>query len=128
MIKSISKTVNQNFDKVIEKVKKKLAEEGFGVITNINVKEIIKEKIGQEFKNYVILGACNPNIAYQSLNQNPEIGLFMPCNILIYETSNSTIKISIFDPMNISDYESDNILYNLAKEGKEKLEKVLEEI
>jgi len=128
MIKSLSKTIDMQFENVVEKVKETLKIEGFGVLTTIDVKDTLLKKIGVQFKKYIILGACNLNLAYESLNQNPDIGLLMPCNIIIYEIDDNKTKVSIFDPTNISDLVVGESFKNLASEGRKKLENVLNQI
>lgn len=128
MIKSLSKTIDMQFENVVEKVKETLKIEGFGVLTTIDVKDTLLKKIGVQFKKYIILGACNPNLAYESLNQNPDIGLLMPCNIIIYEIDDNKTKVSIFDPTNISDLVVGESFKKLASEGRKKLENVLNQI
>lgn len=124
----ISKTVNYGFDEAVEKVVGELKKEGFGILTSIDVKETFKQKIDVDFRKYTILGACNPQFAYQALSQNPEIGLLMPCNVVVYETGDGKTKISIFDPMSISHYIPGLDLSGLAEEGRKKLVRAIENL
>jgi len=128
MIKNLAKTIDLQFENVVERVKETLKTEGFGVLTSIDVQETLQKKLGVKFKKYIILGACNPNLAYEVLNKNPEIGLLMPCNIIIYETDDNKTKVSIFDPLNISDLIVGESFKNLADEGRKKLENILNQI
>jgi uncharacterized protein (DUF302 family) len=73
------------FDEALEKVKEAFIAEGFGVLTEVNVKEKMKEKLGKNMKNYLILGMCNPALAYQAIEAEREIGLLLPCNVIVYE-------------------------------------------
>ena len=81
----IKKEVNLSFEEAVLKIREGLSKEGFGVITEINVKETMKKKLDVDFGNYIILGACKPNFAYEVLNIDKSVGLLLPCNVLIYE-------------------------------------------
>jgi len=80
-----SKTIDLPYEQAIEKVTAELKKEGFGVLTFIDVKETLKQKINVDFKKYAILGACNPPIAHRALQEEEEIGLLLPCNVIVYE-------------------------------------------
>ena len=80
-----SKTIDIPYEEAVERVRAGLKEEGFGVLCEINLKEKLKEKLGIDFRNYVILGACNPPLAYKTLQQEINIGLLLPCNVIVYD-------------------------------------------
>lgn len=80
-----------------EKIRVSLQSQGFGVLTEIDVKSTLNAKIGVDFKPYKILGACNPNIAYQALTEEQEIGLLLPCNIVIWDNEDGTVNVSAID-------------------------------
>ena len=80
-----SKTIDVPYEEAIEKVRAALKEEGFGVLSEIDIQEKLKEKLGVDFRRYVILGACNPPLAYKTLQEELEIGLLLPCNVIVYE-------------------------------------------
>ena len=122
-----SKTVDLPFEKTIEKVTEELKKEGFGVLTTIDVKETLKKKIAVDFKKYTILGACNPPIAHKALQTEEELGLLLPCNVIVYEKDDKTI-VSMFDPMLMTDIIKNEQMEPIAKEVKEKLQRVLAEI
>jgi uncharacterized protein (DUF302 family) len=119
-----SKIVNMPYDQVVIKITEELKKEGFGVLTTIDVKETLKRKLKVEFGKYIILGACNPPFAHKALLADNELGLLLPCNIIVYEKEGAT-NVSIFDPMimiNIMDNES---ILPIASEIKMRLVKVL---
>jgi len=120
----LSKMVDYSFEEAINRVTGELKKEGFGVLTTIDVKETLKKKIDVDFRKYIILGACNPALAHKALSAYPEIGLLMPCNVIIYEDDDKTC-ISIFDPMSMGNFDSQLDLGDLAVEGKAKLERVI---
>ena len=120
----LSKQVDYSFEEAINRATEELKKEGFGVLTTIDVKETLKKKIDVDFRKYIILGACNPVLAHKALSAHPEIGLLMPCNVIIYEEDYKTF-ISIFDPMSMGNFNSQLDLGDLAVEGKAKLERVL---
>jgi uncharacterized protein (DUF302 family) len=90
-----SKAVNLPYPEAVEKTRAALKEEGFGVLCEIDIKEKLKEKLGVDFRNYVILGACNPTLAYETLQQELNIGLLLPCNVVVYEDAGRTVVAAI---------------------------------
>ena len=122
-----SKTTDYGFEQAIERVTEELKKEGFGVLTTIDVKETLKKKIDVDFKKYTILGACNPKLAHGALQIEEEIGLLLPCNVIVYEKKNKTV-VSVFDPR-VMTYVIDNPEMKIvAEEVKNKLVKVLEAV
>lgn len=122
-----SKLTDYSFEQAVEKVTEELKKEGFGVLTSIDVKETLKKKIDVDFKKYTILGACNPALAHQALQTEEELGLLLPCNVIVYEKGSKTM-VAIFDPM-IMAYIIDNTdLVVVAEEVKRKLIKVFEAV
>jgi len=88
-----SRTVETEFDETTERVREALKEEGFGVLSEIRLDEKLKEKLGVEFRRYVILGACNPPLAYKTLQEDINIGLLLPCNVIVYEADDKTKSV-----------------------------------
>ncbi len=119
-----SKTTDYTFEQAIEKVTEELKKEGFGVLTTIDVKETLKKKIDVDFKKYTILGACNPKLAHSALQAEEELGLLLPCNVIIYEKNEKTV-VSIFDPRVMTLVIENPEMKSVAEEVKNKLEKVL---
>jgi uncharacterized protein (DUF302 family) len=94
-----SKKLGLSFPEAIERVSQVLKEEGFGVLTDIDVKATLKKKLNVEFRQYRILGACNPPFAYQALELEDKIGTMMPCNVIVQETEDGSVEVSAVDPV-----------------------------
>jgi uncharacterized protein (DUF302 family) len=94
----LSKFSSLSFDETIERLVDALREEGFGIITTIDLKETFKNKLNTEFRNYTILGACNPRFAYEAILEEDKVGVFLPCNVVVQEHQNGDIEVSIIDP------------------------------
>ena len=122
-----SKTVDMSYEQTIERVTAELKKEGFGVLTSIDVKETLKQKINVDFKKYTILGACNPPIAHKALQEEEELGLLLPCNVIVYEKDDKT-RVSIFDPMVMAWIMENDQMKPIATEVQEKLQRVLKAI
>ena len=93
-----SKTIDQSFDNAIQKVTEALKTEGFGILTEIDVKATLKKKINVDFYNYKILGACNPPFAYKALLAEDKIGTMLPCNVIVQEKVSGQVEVSAVDP------------------------------
>ena len=117
-----------SFDEAIARVKTELKKEGFGVLTEIDVKATLKKKLDVDFRNYRILGACNPPIAYEALKAEPQIGLMLPCNIVVQEGENGKIIISAIDPIASMQAVANPLLGDIAEQVKAKLQKVVESV
>ena len=122
-----SKSTDLSFKNAIEKVTDELKKEGFGVLTTIDVKETLKKKINVDFKNYTILGACNPPLAHKALQTEEEIGLLLPCNVIVYEKDDKTV-VSVFNPALMSNVVDNENLKPVADEVQEKLKRVLNNV
>lgn len=122
-----SKMVDMSYEQTIEKVTAELKKEGFGVLTSIDVKETLKQKINVDFKKYTILGACNPPIAHRALLEEEDLGLLLPCNVIVYEKDGKT-RVSIFDPMVMTWIMENDNMKPIATEVQEKLQRVLKAI
>jgi uncharacterized protein (DUF302 family) len=122
-----SKTTGYSFEQAIEKVTEELKKEGFGVLTTIDVKDTLKKKIDVDFKKYTILGACNPKLAHSALQVEEELGLLLPCNVIVYEKKEKTV-VSIFDPRVMTLVIENPEMKPVAEEVKTKLQRVLEAV
>lgn len=118
----------RSFDEAIELVTEELKKEGFGVLTEIDVKETLKKKIDVDFKKYKILGACNPLFAHKALLSEDKIGVFLPCNVIVEEHENGEIEVSAVDPIASMSTVENEALGGLASEVQEKLIKVIENL
>jgi uncharacterized protein (DUF302 family) len=122
-----SKTIDVPYEQAVEKVRAALKEEGFGVLCEIDIKEKLKEKLGVDFRNYVILGACNPPLAYKTLEQDLNIGLLLPCNVIVYEAAEAgrSVVAAIDAKMMLSVVGDNASLDAVATEVNEKLKRVV---
>jgi uncharacterized protein (DUF302 family) len=123
-----NKTLQGSFDEVISKVTDELKKEGFGILTEIDVKETLKKKLDVDFKKYKILGACNPPFAYKALQAEDKIGAMLPCNVIVIEQAPGHIEVAAINPIaSMSAVENPN-LGNIATEVQNKLKKVVENL
>ena len=123
-----SKIINESFDKTIMKVVLSLKNEGFGVLTEIDVKETLKKKLDVDFQKYTILGACNPSFAYKALKVEDKIGIMLPCNVIVQEISEGEIEIAAVDPVVSMKAVENPALLEIANQVQEKLKKVIESL
>jgi uncharacterized protein (DUF302 family) len=112
------------YELAIERVTAALKEEGFGVLTAIDVKATLKEKLDVDFRSYAILGACNPPLAHRALSTDLEIGLMLPCNVVLYEVEAAKTRVEFLDPMLALSMVDNERLKPIAQEAKERLERV----
>jgi uncharacterized protein (DUF302 family) len=117
-------TVAGSFDEVVDKATEALKTEGFGVLTTIDVKATLKAKIDVERRPYTILGACNPKLANQAINAEPDIGLLLPCNVLVREEEDESITVAFMDPSAVLGLVEGEDVKPLALEVRGKLEQV----
>lgn len=123
-----TKKLNISYDQAIERAKDELKKEGFGILTEIDVKETLKKKLNVDFKRYKILGACNPPFAYKALQMEDKIGTMLPCNVIVQETSEGKVEISAVDPVASMQAVENDKLRNIAKQVKTKLKNVMDNI
>ncbi|MBN9387456.1 MAG: DUF302 domain-containing protein [Chloroflexi bacterium] len=118
------KEVNLAFTEAVARTKAALKEQGFGVLTEIDMKQTLKEKRGIDFRNYAILGACNPPLAEKALGAELEIGLLLPCNVIVYEQGESSV-VKAMDPETALGIVNNPALLEVAGEAKSRLQKAL---
>lgn len=123
-----STTFNGTFDQAIEKATEELKKEGFGILTEIDVKDTLKKKLDVDFKKYRILGACNPGFAHKALLEEDKIGTMLPCNVIVEEHEDGTVEVSAVDPMaSMQAVENEN-LKGIAIQVRDLLQKVIRDI
>ena len=118
-------TVALPYEQAVERATAALKQEGFGILTEIDVKATLKEKIGAEFEPYVILGACNPQLAHQALQAEHEIGLLLPCNVIVHAHSEGQTRVSVMDPLAALGIAGNDAIGPIASEARERLERAL---
>jgi uncharacterized protein (DUF302 family) len=123
-----SKTLNISFDEAIPKVIEELKKGGFGIITEIDVKETLKKKLDVDFRKYRILGACNPQYAYQALLKEDKIGTMLPCNVIVQELAEGKVEVAAIDPIASMQAIENPELGSIAVEVQAKLRKVVENL
>ena len=123
-----SKTVTLSFEDAVEKVIAELKKEGFGVLTDIDVKQTLKKKLDVDFKKYRILGACNPPFAYKALQVEDKIGTMLPCNVIVQEIGEGHVEVAAIDPVASMQAIANPALKDVAEKVRGKLKKVIENI
>lgn len=124
----VSKTIQGEFKSMVDKVTELLAEEGFGIQSLIDVTKTLKDKLDVEFKNYVILGACNPHLALRAFQAEDKIGTLMPCNVIVIDQGDGAIEIAAMDPNVLMSQIGNPELNVLALEASKRLNRVLAKI
>lgn len=120
-----SKTVDLSYNQAIEKVTELLKDEGFGVLTEIDVKDTLKKKLDVDFKKYKILGACNPNFAHKALQAEDKIGVMLPCNVIVEEHEDGSVEVSAVNPVASMQAVTNESLQPIADEVRRNLQKVI---
>ncbi len=123
-----TKTLNKTFDEALQRVTEELKKEGFGILTEIDVKATLKKKLNVDFYNYRILGACNPPFAYQALQAEDKIGTMLPCNVIVQEKTPGKVEVSAIDPVASMMAVKNDKLLGIANQVQEKLKRVIENL
>ena len=124
----ISKTVNGPFDAVVAEVTARLKEQGFGVLTDIDVQSTLKAKIGVDMAKYRILGACNPRFAHEALQAEDKLGVLLPCNVIVRETPDRKVEVASVDPVAAMERTGNPALRSTAEEVRRLLTKVVSQL
>ncbi|PCJ23834.1 MAG: hypothetical protein COA97_10965 [Flavobacteriales bacterium] len=124
----INKTTNYNFEEAEQKIREALKDKGFGILTEIDMQATMKNKIDKDILPYKILGACNPNFAYQALQEEEKIGIMLPCNVTVIENENGSVDVSVIDPEKAFEAIGNKAIEPFAKEVKKVLEEALSSI
>ena len=120
--------LSTSYENAISKVTDALKEEGLGVLTEIDVKSTLKKKLNVDFRKYVILGACNPPYAHRTLQADLDVGLLLPCNVIVYETGDKKAYVSALNPVSALEVIKSEELRKIAKEVSEKLKRVIDNV
>jgi uncharacterized protein (DUF302 family) len=123
-----NKTLTTTFDEAISKVTAELKQEGFGILTEIDVKQTLKIKLNVDFKKYVILGACNPSFAYKALQAESRIGLMLPCNVIVHESESGEVEVAAIDPFASMQAIQNPELQEIARQVQAKLRAVIDRL
>ncbi len=123
-----SRKIKGDFEEIMEKVKKELEKEGFGVLTEINVNETFKKKLDVDFRRYHILGACNAPYAYKAIGTEDKIGTMLPCNVILQQITDDEVEVAAVNPKASMQSVENNELSGIADEIAEKLQKVVQNI
>ena len=125
---AFTKEVHLTYEEAVVKVTEELKKEGFGVLTEIDVKATLKKKLDVDFNKYIILGACNPSFAYKSLQAQEDIGLLLPCNVIVYENKEGKTIVSAINPKDMLLVIPDTKLDEISKQVAEKLSRVVDKV
>ena len=123
-----SKTIKTDFEDAVARVREALKKEGFGVLTEIDVKTTLKKKLDADFRKYLILGACNPSFAYKALMAEDKIGTMLPCNVVVQEVSDGNIEVAAIDPVASMQAVQNSELEGIAGQVREKLKGVVQSL
>ena len=125
---AFSTVLDASYEDAVTRVTDALKEEGFGVLTEIDVKSTLKKKLGVDFRKYVILGACNPPYAHRTLQADLDVGLLLPCNVIVYESDDKKAYVSALNPVSALEVIKSRELRAIAGEVSEKLKRVLDKV
>ena len=125
----MSRTVRLRYEEALARTREALAAEGFGVLTEIDVAATLRKKLGVEFRPYIILGACNPPLAHQALQAELDIGLLLPCNVVVYTAENpAETVVAALDPVEALSLSGNEAVQPIAREVRERLQRVLKQV
>jgi uncharacterized protein (DUF302 family) len=124
----IRTTVKGSYEETIPRVTEALKQEGFGILTQIDVKDTLKKKLNVDFPKYIILGACNPPLAHKALSAETEIGLLLPCNVIVYEGTDGQTVVAAQDPDAVLGIVGSPALVSVAKDARERLVRMIESL
>jgi len=125
---NIAKTVEMDFEKAIEAITASLKNEGFGIVTEIDMSATLKNKIDKDIPSYRILGACNPGYAFQAVTEEPQVGVMLPCNVIVRQLEGNKVEVAAIDPVASMMAIDNPKLIGFAKEVKEKLTNAVQSI
>lgn len=120
--------VRGEFDDTVDRVIDALSDEGFGVLCDVDVQQTFKQKLDEEYRQYRILGACNPTLAHQALDVDPQLGTLLPCNVVVYETEDGGTGVSAVDPEVLLSLVDDPDLQEIAADVRDRFDRILDEL
>ena len=123
-----SKTISCSYEEAVSRVTEELKNEGFGVLTEIDVKSTLKKKLDVDFRKYVILGACNPRFAYRALSAEDKIGILLPSNVVVQEREDGKVEVSAVDPVGMMQMVDNPALKDVSQQVQERLKKVIDRL
>ncbi|WP_418315809.1 DUF302 domain-containing protein [Piscinibacter sakaiensis] len=121
-------TLQMPFDQAVDRVMAALKEQGFGVLSDIDVQGAMKEKLGEQMRPYRILGACNPPLAYKALQAEADVGLLLPCNVVVRQDNDQQVTVAFVDPLVMMEMVKQPEVRNVAEDAEQRLRKVCEEL
>ncbi len=124
---AITRAVNGSFDEVVERTRAELQREGFGVLSEIDVQRALRDKLGHEMEPYLILGACNPNLAKRGLDQEPDLGVLLPCNVVVRQHEGQT-RVAAMEPLSAMNLAGNEDLQPIAEEARQRLQRAVERL
>jgi uncharacterized protein (DUF302 family) len=124
---AITRAVKGSFDEVVERTRAELQREGFGVLSEIDVQRALRDKIGHEMEPYLILGACNPNLAKRGLDHEPDLGVLLPCNVVIRQHEGQT-RVAAMEPLSAMNLAGNGELQPIAEEARQRLQRAVERL
>lgn len=125
---ALSRTVDLSYEEAEERIREELEKEGFGILTEIDVKATLKKKLDVDFQPYIILGACNPPLAHQALTAEPDVGLLLPCNVVVRRTEGGETIVEAMDPIPVLGIAENEELRPLGEDVRERLERALDRV
>jgi uncharacterized protein (DUF302 family) len=124
---AISRAVKGSFDEVVERTRAELQREGFGVLSEIDVQRALRDKLGHEMEPYLILGACNPNLAKRGLDHEPDLGVLLPCNVVVRQHQGET-RVAAMEPLSAMNLADNPDLQPIAEEARQRLQRAVERL
>ncbi|WP_436930603.1 DUF302 domain-containing protein [Halosimplex halobium] len=125
---TLDRTVETSFEEAVEETTQALADEGFGVLCDIDVQQKLEDELGEDFRQYRILGACNPPLAHQALTEELKLGALLPCNVIVYETDEEVVGVSAVDPDELLSVVDSGELESVASDVQSRMERALDSI
>jgi uncharacterized protein (DUF302 family) len=124
----LRRIVEMPYEAALERVRETLGDEGFGILTEIDIREKLQEKLGIDYRRYIILGACNPPLAHRALEAEADIGLLLPCNVIVYDLDGKQSVVAALDPAGMVEMTGNSGLSEIASEARSRLERAIDAV